>query len=84
MVQLRLIGVDDIGIVNKITEIISNQHSVNMKSIFFNSEDGMFEGNITLYVYDNKHLEAIIDEFTRIEGVKTVERRFDESAETEE
>ena len=84
MVQLRLIGVDDIGIVNKITEIISNQHSVNMKSIFFNSEDGMFEGNITLYVYDNKHLEAIIDEFTRSEGVKTVERRFDESAETEE
>ncbi|MEZ4936594.1 MAG: RelA/SpoT family protein [Crocinitomicaceae bacterium] len=84
MVQLRLIGVDDIGIVNKITEIISNQHNVNMKSIFFNSEDGMFEGNITLFVYDNKHLEALIDKFTSIEGVKTVERRFDENADVEE
>ncbi len=84
MVQLRLIGVDDIGIVNQITEIISNQHNVNMKSIFFNSEDGMFEGNITLFVYDNKHLEALIEKFTQIEGVKTIERRFDETAEKSE
>lgn len=84
MVMLRLVGVDDVGIVNKITEIISNQHNVNMKSIFFNSEDGMFEGNITLFVYDNKHLEELIEKFTNIEGVKTVERRFDEEAEKEE
>jgi GTP pyrophosphokinase len=81
MVQLRLIGVDDIGIVNRITEIISNQNNVNMKSIFFNSEDGVFEGNITLFVFDNKHLEALIEQFTQIEGIKTIERRFDEDAE---
>jgi GTP pyrophosphokinase len=72
--KLRIIGIDDIGIVNKITEIISFQHNVNMKSISFDSQDGLFEGKIQVFVFDKQHLDELIDKFVLLEGVKRVER----------
>jgi GTP pyrophosphokinase len=74
LASLRLIGIDDVGIVNKITEIISNQHNVNMKSISFEANDGLFEGKIKVLVYDREHLELLTQKFELIEGVKRVER----------
>lgn len=74
LASLRLIGIDNVGIVNKITEIISNQHNVNMKSIFFEANDGIFEGKIKVLVYDKEHLEQLTNQFELIEGVKRVER----------
>jgi len=71
---LRLIGIDDVGIVNKITEVISNEHNVNMKSISFEANDGLFEGKIRLLVYDTEHLEKLMRKFELVEGVKRVER----------
>lgn len=72
--KLRLIGIDDIGIVNKITEIISFQHNVNMRSISFESKDGIFEGKIQVYVLDKLHLDELISKFELLEGIKRVER----------
>lgn len=72
--SIRLVGIDNVGIVNKITEIISNQHSVNMKSIFFEANDGIFEGRIKVMVYDKEHLDQLTRQFELIEGVKRVER----------
>jgi GTP diphosphokinase / guanosine-3',5'-bis(diphosphate) 3'-diphosphatase len=72
--RLRIIGIDDIGIVNKITQIISFQHNVNMKSISFESNAGIYEGRIEVYVFDKQHLEELIDKFILLEGVKRVER----------
>lgn len=74
LASLRLIGIDDVGIVNKITEIISNQHNVNMKAISFEANDGIFEGKIQVLVYDREHLEQLTQKFELIEGVKRVER----------
>jgi GTP diphosphokinase / guanosine-3',5'-bis(diphosphate) 3'-diphosphatase len=71
---LKLIGHDDIGIVHNITDIISKQQKVNMKSISFKAEDGMFEGIIQVLVYDKEHLEQLISKFELVEGVKYVER----------
>lgn len=79
--SLRLIGIDDVGIVNKITEIISNQHHVNMKAISFEANDGLFEGKIQVLVYDREHLEQLTQKFEMIEGVKRVERWDTEDAE---
>lgn len=76
---LRLRGIDDVGIVNKITEIISTQLNVNMRSISFQSEDGIFEGKIEVFVYDLFHLGQLIEKFELIEGVKSIDR-FDEDA----
>ncbi len=71
---LNITGIDDVGIVNTITNIISLQHDVNMKSISFESNDGIFEGKIMLYVYDTEHLDELILKFEQIDGVKSVER----------
>ena len=71
---LIITGLDDIGIVNSITNIVSSVIGVNMKSISFESDDGMFEGRIQLYVYDTEQLEDLILRFEQIEGVKQVKR----------
>lgn len=71
---LLITGIDDMGIVNRITQIISLELNVNMKSISFESNDGVFEGKIMLYVYDTEHLDSLIVKFEEIEGVKSVER----------
>lgn len=71
---IRLIGIDDVGIVNKITEVISKEHNVNMKSISFETNDGLFEGKIRLLVYDTEHLEQLMRKFELVDGVKRVER----------
>ncbi len=71
---LNVKGIDDMGIVNKITSIISHEHNINMKAISFNSHDGIFDGRIELFVYDTEHLEKLITRFEQIEGVQSVER----------
>lgn len=79
LVSLRLIGIDDVGIVNKITEIISNELNVNMKYISFEANDGLFEGKISVLVYDREHLDQLTQKFELIEGVKRIERWDSES-----
>lgn len=76
---LKLIGIDDIGIVNKITEVISLQHNVNIYSISFESIDGIFEGRVQVYVLDKYHLDELIEKFEMLEGILRVER-FDDVA----
>lgn len=80
--SIRLIGIDNVGIVNQITEIISNQHNVNMKSISFEANDGLFEGKIKVLVYDREHLNQLTNQFELIEGVKRVERWDSQDEET--
>ncbi|UKN03007.1 RelA/SpoT family protein [Paracrocinitomix mangrovi] len=74
LTSLKVEGIDDVGIVNGITKIISEVHGVNMKSISFESEDGFFEGKIELYMYDTQQLDELILKFEQIEGVKQVTR----------
>lgn len=69
-------GIDRLGIVNKLTEIVSNQHNVNMKSISFETEDGIFEGHLKVLVYDTEHLEQLMRKFEQVEGVQRVERKM--------
>lgn len=71
---IRISGIDSIGLVNKLTEIISNQHNVNMKSISFETEDGIFEGRLKVLVYDTEHLDQLMRKFELVEGVKRVIR----------
>lgn len=81
LAKLKLIGIDDIGIVNKITQIVSFQHNVNMRSISFESKDGIFEGKIQVLVMDKYHLDELIEKFEMTEGIQRVERWDDISQE---
>jgi GTP pyrophosphokinase len=70
--------------VNKITEIISKQQRVNMKSISFNTTGEVFEGIIEVLVYDKEHLEQLISKFELVDGVKSVGRVISEDHDLEE
>lgn len=74
IVKLKVIGIDDVGIVNKLTGIISNQMNVDMHSIYFKAVDGVFEGEMEVLVKDREHLDQLIQKFRLVEGVKTIER----------
>ena len=78
---IKIIGIDQFGLVNKITEIISNQINVNMKSISFDTDDGIFEGKIKVMVLDTEHLEQLTRKFEEVEGVKRVLRWDEEDSE---
>ncbi len=75
---LKLIGTDELGLVNNITKVISNENHVNMRSISFDTEDGIFTGTIMIYVHDTKHLNHLIDNLKKVKGVNKVER-FDQN-----
>ena len=78
---IKIIGIDQFGLVNNITEIISNQINVNMKSISFDTDDGVFEGRIKVMVLDTEHLEQLTRKFEEVEGVKRVLRWDEEDSE---
>lgn len=71
---IKVTGIDDMGIVNNITKVISNELHVNMRSISFDSHDGIFDGTIMVYVHDTAHLTNLIKNLKKAKGVKTVER----------
>ena len=59
-ITLRVIGNDDIGIVNNLTSIISKDEKLILRSINIDSHDGLFSGNLTIMIDDNTRLEALI------------------------
>ncbi|RTQ46612.1 bifunctional (p)ppGpp synthetase/guanosine-3',5'-bis(diphosphate) 3'-pyrophosphohydrolase [Hymenobacter gummosus] len=71
---IRIKGSDRVGLVNDVTKIISNSLKVNMRSITIDSDDGMFEGQIMVFVNDTAHLEKLIQRLSRVRGVLSVER----------
>jgi len=73
-VSIVITGIDDIGIVSNITDVISKDLQVNMRSISLDSKDGMFQGTITLFVKDTAHLEALIRKLKRVKGISGVRR----------
>ena len=62
------------GMINDITDVLSKSLETNMKSINVNSDSGMFEGILTVYVDDINHLDRIIKKLQKVEGVKSVFR----------
>ncbi len=73
-VQLRIIGQDDIGIVANITSIISKETKASLRNIRVDSNDGLFQGYLTLGVSDNTVLSSIIKKIKTVKGVKEVVR----------
>jgi len=72
--KIRFKGIDDLGLVEKITHAISTDLNVNMKAISFESNDGVFDGRVTVLVYNTDHLNNLIKRLQSVEGVLTVER----------
>jgi len=73
---LKIIGTDRVGLINDVSKIISEELKVNMSSISFRTDNGIFQGEIMLYVNDTRHLDFLIRKLEKVEGVVTV-NRFD-------
>jgi GTP pyrophosphokinase len=72
--RIKVTGIDEIGIVNRISDIISNNMKVRMRSISIESDNGLFEGYINLYVESTKHLEALIRKLKKEKAILKVVR----------
>ena len=73
---LKIRGTDRVGMMNDVTNIISSELKVNMRSVSIESDNGIFDGSIQLYVHDTNHLEKLTKKLENIEGVEEV-ARFD-------
>jgi GTP diphosphokinase / guanosine-3',5'-bis(diphosphate) 3'-diphosphatase len=71
---IKITGIDEVGLVNNITKIISNELNVNMRSISFDTNDGTFNGNVTVFVHDTHHLTELMKKLKKVNGVLTVTR----------
>ena len=74
-ITLRVIGNDDIGIVNNITSIISKEERILLRSISIDSNDGIFFGTLTVMVDDTSRLQQLIKKLKTVKGVKDVTRQ---------
>ena len=72
--HIKLSGIDNLGLVNEITRLISENLHVNMKSISFSSDDGIFSGDITVEVKNQTMLKNLMDKLTKINGIDKVTR----------
>lgn len=73
---LHIVGIDDVGLINNITKVISNDFKVNMRSITVDTNDGIFDGSIKIFVNDKDHLDNLIKNLLEVKGVTGV-TRFD-------
>ena len=73
-IPLRVIGTDDIGIVNNLTSIISKDEKLVLRSINIDSHDGLFSGNLVVMVDDTSRLDGLIKKLRTVKGVKQVSR----------
>lgn len=72
--RIKLSGFDRVGMVNEITTIISKQHSINMRTVHFDTHDGIFEGDLYLYIHSVQDLNELIARLMKIKGIDTIER----------
>ncbi len=71
---IKITGIDQVGVVSKISKVISSELKVNMRSISIDSNDGIFEGTIMLFVHDTHHLNKLTQKLKAVQGILTVSR----------
>jgi len=71
---LKIKGLDDVGVVSKITFLISGEMKININAITIEAKDGIFEGNIKLFVHDKDELDQLVHNLKQLNGIQAVER----------
>jgi len=77
LAKLTLSGIDRVGVAANITAVISDELNVNIRKIYIETHDGIFEGSIDLYVYSVADLNNLILNISKIKGVESVKRNED-------
>jgi GTP pyrophosphokinase len=71
---VKLTGLDDVGIIQGITNVITGELKINMRSISIDSKDGIFEGTIMVFVHDREELDELCHKLESIPGITKVNR----------
>jgi GTP pyrophosphokinase len=71
---IRIIGLDDVGVINKITNVISGELRININALTIESHEGLFEGIIKVYVHDKEELDALVARLKGLGGIESVDR----------
>lgn len=74
LTRLSLEGFDRMGIVNEVTTVISKGHNINMRSVKFDTHDGIFQGDLFLYIHNAEDLNHLISRLKTIKGIDNVSR----------
>ena len=77
---VRIVGMDDVGVINKITNLISGELKLNINALTIEAKEGLFEGNIRIYVHDKEELEELASRLMQLNGIHTVVRYDAETA----
>jgi len=71
---LKIVGLDDVGVVNRITNLISGELRININALTIEAREGLFEGNIRVYVHDKEELENLVEKLRGLPGIERVDR----------
>jgi GTP pyrophosphokinase len=71
---IKITGIDDVGVIHKITNLISGELKININAITVEALDGVFHGNIRLFVHDKDELEILFASLKQLPGIHSVER----------
>jgi GTP pyrophosphokinase len=71
---LRITGIDDVGVIHKITNLVSGELRININALTVEAQDGIFHGNIRLYVHDKEELDNLVLRLKALPGIHAVER----------
>ncbi|MBV9961059.1 MAG: bifunctional (p)ppGpp synthetase/guanosine-3',5'-bis(diphosphate) 3'-pyrophosphohydrolase, partial [Parafilimonas sp.] len=77
---VKIIGIDDVGVINKITNVISGELRINIAALTIESGDGLFEGMIKVFVHDKEELDELVQRLKQLNGIQEVERLDTEDA----
>lgn len=71
---LKIVGLDDVGVIHKITNLISGELKVNIAAMTIEAKEGLFRGNIKVFVHDKEELDELVDRLKKLPGIETVDR----------
>lgn len=74
---LKIVGMDDVGVIHKITNIISGELKINIAGLTIESKEGLFEGLIKVFVHDKDELDELVDRLKALDGIQSISRLED-------
>ena len=71
---LKIIGLDDVGVIHKITNLISGEMKFNISAMTIEAKEGIFEGNVKIFVHDKEELDELVNRLIGLPGIERVDR----------
>lgn len=71
---LKIVGLDDVGVIHKITNLISGEMKFNISAMTIEAKEGIFEGNVKVFVHDKEELDELVERLIQLPGIERVDR----------